>query len=64
MYCLTASHRQTLLERLAPGKGKHLQLLDPDGRDVIDPIGGSLSEYEDCARFIAEAIERQAVDWA
>ena len=34
-----------------------MQLLDPDGRDLPDPIGDPIEVYQDCARRIQKAVE-------
>ena len=64
LYCLTQSHRQALLSALPPGQGPAVELLDPEGRDVSDPIGGSLADYESCASMIARAIKTRLDHWA
>ena len=64
VYGLAASHVEALRERLPPGAADHLQILDPQGRDIPDPIGGSLEDYQRSAAQILEAIEARAADWA
>ncbi len=64
VYCLTRSHLEALVQSLPPGQAKHVQLLDPEGRDVPDPIGGSLADYQSCAELILRAIEVRAAHWA
>lgn len=44
---LTNGHRQAILMSRPDLEGK-IRLLSPEGRDVSDPIGGGLMEYEDC----------------
>jgi protein-tyrosine phosphatase len=44
---LTNGHRQAILMSRPDLAGK-IRLLSPEGRDVSDPIGGGLMEYEDC----------------
>lgn len=44
---LTNGHRQAILMSRPDLEGK-IRLLSPEGRDVSDPIGGGLSEYESC----------------
>ncbi|MBD3675327.1 MAG: Sua5/YciO/YrdC/YwlC family protein [Planctomycetaceae bacterium] len=44
---LTNSHRQAILMSRPDLEGK-IRLLSPEGRDVSDPIGGGLAEYEAC----------------
>jgi protein-tyrosine phosphatase len=50
---MTASHRTALLSQF-PEAGGRVNLLAPDRRDVIDPIGGSLETYRTCAAQIRE----------
>lgn len=64
LFCLTQSHMQALLGALPPGGGKGIHLLDPEGRDVSDPIGGNRQDYEACAAMIHQAIQARAADWA
>jgi tRNA threonylcarbamoyl adenosine modification protein (Sua5/YciO/YrdC/YwlC family) len=51
IFTMTAAHREALVARF-PGVGGRVAVLDPDRRDVIDPIGGSLDTYRACARQI------------
>ena len=64
VYCLTHSHLSALAMILPPSKAGHLQLLDPQQRDIPDPIGGSAADYQRCAQVIAEALEERAKGWA
>jgi len=63
IYGLTRSHVESLRAMLPPGRGRRIALFDPGGRDIADPIGGSLAVYEDCARAIHEALEARALEW-
>lgn len=63
VYCLTASHRDALLGNLPPGAGAHVELLDPEGRDIPDPIGGDLDVYRACADRIRTALEERVTAW-
>jgi len=64
VYCMTRSHREALLALLPPGKGLHLELLDPRGADVPDPYGGGRVEYRAAADRIAAAVRARLDDWA
>jgi protein-tyrosine phosphatase len=64
VYALTRSHLQALKQSLPPGKDRHCTLLDPDGRDISDPIGGPRSAYEQTAAQIERAIAARLDDWA
>ncbi len=48
---MTRGHRHAVLEHWPAAAGK-IQLLGRDGRDVADPIGGDVAEYERCAAQI------------
>ena len=64
VYCLTSGHLAALQQILPPSKGDRLHLLDPDGGDIADPIGGNAEVYAACAAQIADCIERRLNDWA
>jgi protein-tyrosine-phosphatase/tRNA A37 threonylcarbamoyladenosine synthetase subunit TsaC/SUA5/YrdC len=48
---MTAAHRNAIISQF-PEAGGRVMMLDPDRRDVIDPIGGTLETYRKCARQI------------
>ncbi|MCY2961497.1 MAG: L-threonylcarbamoyladenylate synthase [Planctomycetota bacterium] len=64
VYCMTRAHREALLALLPPGKGVHVELLDPRGVDVPDPFGAGRPEYRAAADRIAAAIRVRLDDWA
>jgi protein-tyrosine phosphatase len=64
VYALTRSHLEALRATLPPGKDRHCELLDPQGRDIADPIGGPRSAYESTAAQIRRAIEARLETWA
>lgn len=53
---MTRGHREAILQHW-PEAAPRTQVLRPDGRDICDPIGGSLEVYHECARQIEEAIQ-------
>lgn len=57
VYCMTRSHRQSVLA-MAPDAADKTHLLDAAG-DIDDPIGAPTEVYRQCARRIAGAIERR-----
>ena len=63
VYCLTDTHAEILRSLLPPGRGRHIERLDPNG-NVPDPIGGSLEDYRRCADVIRAALDARARDWA
>lgn len=64
VYTLTRSHLQALRQSLPPGKDRHCTLLDPDGHDISDPIGGPRAAYEQTAAQIERALLARIDDWA
>jgi protein-tyrosine-phosphatase len=62
VYAMTAAHRVAVL-RLVPEAAGRVHLLDPSGRDVDDPYGGSLEDYRRACTQIAESIEARLADW-
>ncbi|MDP6541000.1 MAG: hypothetical protein QF410_15750, partial [Planctomycetota bacterium] len=64
VYCLTRAHLDAL-RLLRPSTSEiELELLDPNGEDVGDPIGGSLFEYQRCAEQISGCIAARVGEWA
>ena len=64
VYCLTLGHLEALRQLLPPKMSSRLHMLDPEGRDIADPIGGDDRVYRACAERIADCIERRLDDWA
>jgi L-threonylcarbamoyladenylate synthase len=63
VYGLTEAHVDALRAMLPPKRMGIVELLDPDGCDVPDPIGGPLEDYERSAALISAAIEHRANEW-
>jgi protein-tyrosine phosphatase len=55
---MTRGHREAILAQWPEAEDK-IGLVCRDGRDVDDPIGGDVAEYENCAR----QIDAQLPDW-
>ncbi|MDD3588103.1 MAG: L-threonylcarbamoyladenylate synthase [Thermoguttaceae bacterium] len=55
IFVMGRAHRDAILSRW-PQVADRLYLLDPEGRDIVDPLGGSVEVYQACARQINEAI--------
>ncbi len=55
IFTMTRSHFETVQRHLGDGEAV-VQLLDPAGQDIADPIGGDAAAYEQCARQIADAV--------
>ncbi|MEZ5980602.1 MAG: L-threonylcarbamoyladenylate synthase [Planctomycetota bacterium] len=64
IYGLTRSHVEALVSILPPRLAGRVELLDPKGRDVPDPVGKDLAEYLRCADAIEAAIRERAPSWA
>ncbi len=58
---LTEGHRQALVRRW-PECTPRAQTLRPDGKDISDPIGGSLAIYQECAQQIKQALETRVAE--
>ena len=58
IYGLTSRH-QGAAQALAPERKDSIQILDPGGRNIDDPIGGDLGTYRRCARQIRTALRRR-----
>jgi tRNA threonylcarbamoyl adenosine modification protein (Sua5/YciO/YrdC/YwlC family) len=63
VYALSYRHLEALQALLPPGGARHCELLDPDGEEVPDPIGGPLAEYERAAAAIRRMVERRLTEW-
>lgn len=58
IFGLTRGHVEAL-RRMDPTLGDRVRLLDPDGSDVPDPIGGPQEMYDQTARSLQAMIERR-----
>lgn len=63
IYGLTHSHAASLASALPFELQSRVQLLDPNGCDISDPIGGPLGVYRDTAKQIATCIEARLSEW-
>ncbi|MEE8468249.1 MAG: L-threonylcarbamoyladenylate synthase [Planctomycetota bacterium] len=63
VYCLSSEHLDALTALLPPGRAQHVELLDPAGRSLPDPIGGDLATYRRSAAAIAAALETRLAEW-
>jgi protein-tyrosine-phosphatase len=52
---MTRGHLEAV-EALAPEVANRAVLIDPDGKDVSDPIRGDLAAYQACARHLERAV--------
>jgi protein-tyrosine phosphatase len=56
IYAMTDQHRRAILAA-RPELAERVRLLSPAGRDVPDPIGGGLRDYEECLRTIESHVQ-------
>lgn len=61
VYAMTNSHRRVLTS-LAPDLAGKIHLLDPDGKDVADPIGRGAEVYRQTAVTLRDMIARRLVE--
>jgi protein-tyrosine-phosphatase len=55
---MTRGHLDAVV-RSAPEAASRADLLDPEGRDIEDPIGGDLDRYRACARRLDDALTQR-----
>lgn len=55
VYTMTRGHRDAIVREF-PEHARRVQLLTRDGRDVRDPIGGGLEDYQATAELIEEQL--------
>ncbi|MFA6044514.1 MAG: Sua5/YciO/YrdC/YwlC family protein [Phycisphaerales bacterium] len=61
VFVMTKQHRR-VVEMMMGQRGTPIQLLDPDGADIDDPIGGPLRQYREMAKTVRRAIERRLAE--
>jgi protein-tyrosine phosphatase len=59
---MTANHRRAVLGGVPDAEAK-VQVLDPEGTDVPDPLGGGIEEYRVCLQAIERALERRVAQF-
>lgn len=64
VYGLTPPHVEALRAQLPPGKASIVELLDPLGEAIQDPVGGPLETYRASLEEIRAAVARRADEWA
>jgi protein-tyrosine phosphatase len=58
VFAMTDDHARAAAA-LVPAAAGRIELLDPAGRDIADPIGGSLDVYQACIATIERAIRQR-----
>lgn len=61
IYAMTNAHARRIAE-MAPGAKDKIHLLDSSGRDIPDPIGGTLADYRTSAETIARLVEQRLAE--
>ncbi len=61
VYAMTASHARAA-RAMNPAAADKVRLLDPEGSDIPDPIGGSLQVYTRTAQRLRELIRRRLAE--
>ena len=56
IYTMTRSHRDAIVTQW-PSAAERTRLLSIDGSDVMDPIGGSIERYRQCANKIKDELK-------
>ena len=64
VFAMTHGHLDALRALLPPGRHRSLELLDPAGRDIADPIHGGSIAYERTLREIEDALRPRLEAWA
>lgn len=63
VYVMTEAHRRTLREWV-PDCADRIRLLDPDGSDIEDPIGGTPDDYRSCASALDRCLDARVREFA
>ncbi len=61
VFTMTRAHKQAV-EDIAPGAAGKVRVLDPAGKDVKDPIGGSQDEYRSTAGSLRALVEQRLLE--
>lgn len=64
IYGLTRAHVRGIAQQLPRAWPGVLELLDPQGADVPDPVGGSLDDYRRCAQELERLVALRVASWA
>lgn len=62
VFVMTARHRESL-RQMVPECAAHIELLDPNGRDIEDPFGSDVKVYRECADRIRACLERRIAEF-
>jgi len=64
LLCMTQRHLEALKAQSSTTIARRAEMLDPEGQDISDPIGGTRETYRKAAEQIRRAIEARAERWA
>lgn len=64
IYGMTTGHVESLRATLPPGRHPPLELLDPAGNDIADPLGGPRAGYQRSLADIERALRLRLDEWA
>ena len=62
IYCMTMDHARSVLSAVPNAEGR-VFVLDPDGRDLADPIGGPQELYDRTAERIDAILRSRLEEW-
>lgn len=58
VFAMTGSHVRAVTSTV-PEVASRMRLLDPQGNDIVDPVGGDQAVYDECAGQIARCLEQR-----
>jgi len=61
IFAMTRWHMQQVLQKVPQARNR-IRLLNPDGRDIVDPIGMDLDTYRDVGRIIQKSVQGIVAD--
>lgn len=62
IYCMTMDHARAVLDAVPEARGR-VFVLDPEGRDLPDPIGGPQELYDRTAERIEAMLRARIEEW-
>ena len=62
IYALTRAHMRAAQQSVPQSESSRIQILDPQGGDIEDPIGGPLEEYRETAATIRKLVRLRIIE--